>query len=99
MWIDLVCRNQVIPWGIRLYVKPEQAKTLGLPFRKTTELAAQLIREFKAPAGVKVVVLFDAYYLCRTVVQACREKHFHFASTLKGNRSLFKQGWKLKAGR
>jgi SRSO17 transposase len=95
----LVCRNQVIPWGVRLYVKPEQAKTLGLPFRKTTELAAQLIREFKAPAGVKVVVLFDAYYLCRTVVQACREKHFHFASTLKSNRSLFKQGWKLKAGR
>jgi SRSO17 transposase len=94
-----VCRNQVIPWGVRLYVKPEQAKTLGRPFRKTTELAAQLIRELKAPAGVKVVVLFDAYYLCRTVVQACREKHFHFASMLKGNRSLFKQGWNLKAGR
>jgi SRSO17 transposase len=95
----LVCRTQVIPWGIRLYMKPEQAKSLGLPFRKTTELAAQLIREFKAPAGVKVVVLFDAYYLCRTVVQACREQHFHFASTLKSNRSLFKPGWKLKAGR
>jgi DDE superfamily endonuclease len=95
----LVYRHQVIPWGIRLYVKPEQAKTLALPFRKSTELAAQLIREFQAPAGVKVVVLFDAYYLCRTVVQACREQHFPFASTLKGNRSLFKQGWKLKAGR
>jgi hypothetical protein len=32
-------------------------------------------------------------------VRACREQHFHFASTLKSNRSLFKQGWKLKAGR
>jgi SRSO17 transposase len=95
----LVCRTQVIPWGIRLSMKPEHAKSLGLPFRKTTELAAQLIREFKAPAGVKVVVLFDAYYLCRTVVQACREQHFHFASTLKSHRSLFKPGWKLKAGR
>jgi SRSO17 transposase len=95
----LVCRRQVIPWGIRLYMKPEHAKALGLPFRKTTELAAQLIRELQVPAGVKVVVLFDAYYLCRTVVQACREQHFHFASTLKSNRSLFKPGWKLKAGR
>ena len=95
----LVCRTQVIPWGIRLYMKPEHAKSLGLPFRQTTELAAQLIREFKAPAGVKVVVLFDAYDLCRTVVQACQEQHFHFASPLKSNRSLFKPGWKLKAGR
>lgn len=80
-------------------MKPEQAKPLGLPFRKPTELAAQLIREFKAPAGLKVVVLFDAYDLCRPVVQACREKPLHVASTRKGNRSLFTQGWKLKAGR
>jgi len=95
----LVCRRQVIPWGIRLYLKPDHAKSLGRPFRKTTELAAQLIREFAAPAGVKVVVLFDAYYLCRTVVQARREQHWSFASTLKSNRSLFTPGWKLKAGR
>jgi hypothetical protein len=72
---------------------------VGVPFRKTTELAVQLIREFNAPAGVKVRVLFDAYYLCHTVVTACREKRFRFASTLKSNRSRFKPGWKLKAGR
>jgi hypothetical protein len=45
------------------------------------------------------MVLFDTYYLGLTVVQACREQRFHFASTLKSNRNLFKQGWKLKAGR
>jgi SRSO17 transposase len=95
----LVCRTQVIPWGIRLYVKPEQAKALGRPFQKTTELAAQLIRAFTAPMGVKVIVLFDAYYLCPTAVKACRAQRFPFASTLKSNRHLFKQGWKLKAGR
>ena len=43
----LVCRDHVIPVGIRLYVKRAHCTTLGLPFRKTTELAAQLIREFK----------------------------------------------------
>ncbi|HSF29870.1 MAG TPA: hypothetical protein VLK82_05280 [Candidatus Tectomicrobia bacterium] len=53
----------------------------------------------KAPAGVTVMVLCDAYYLGHTVVQACREKHFRLVSTLKSHRSLFKQGWKLKAGR
>jgi SRSO17 transposase len=95
----LVYRDHVIPFGIRLYVKKAQCPTVGVPFHKTTELAAQLIRECTPPAGVKVVVLFDAYYLCPTVVKACREQQFHFASTLKSNRSLFKRGWKLHAGR
>ena len=95
----LVYREQVIPFGIQLYVKKEHCAALGVPFRKTTELAAQLIRECQSPAGVKVMVLFDAYYLCPTVVKACREQGFHFASTLKSNRSLLKPGWKLKAGR
>jgi DDE superfamily endonuclease len=95
----LVFRDHVIPWGIRLSVKQELCAALQLPFRKTTELAAQLIRECNAPAGVKVLVLFDAYYLCHAVVHACREQGFHFASTLKSNRSLFTHGWKLKAGR
>jgi SRSO17 transposase len=95
----LLFRQHVIPWGIRLYVKKEACAAVGVPFQKTTQLAAQLIQEFQAPAGVKVMVLFDAYYLCPTVVKACREKRFHFASTLKSNRSLFKPGWKLTAGR
>jgi hypothetical protein len=88
-----------MPWGSRLDVKPEHTKPLGLPFRKTTELAAQLLREFQAPAPVNVIVLFDTYSLCRSVGQACRDQHFHFASTLKSPRRLFKHGWKLKAGR
>jgi hypothetical protein len=62
----LVCRDHVIPFGIRLYVKQAPCSALGLPFRKTTELAAQRLREFKAPMGVTVVVLCDADSLCPT---------------------------------
>jgi len=95
----LVVRQQVILWGIRRYVKQAHGGAVGVPFRNTTAWAAQLIRELQAPAGVKVMVLFDAYDLCHTVVKACREKHFHVASTLKSHRRLCKHGWKLKAGR
>jgi hypothetical protein len=95
----LVCRDHVIPFGLRLSVNKAHGAALGLPFRKTTELAAQLIREFKPPTGGKVVVLFDAFSRCPTVVKACREPHFPVASTLKRNRRLFKHGWKLTAGR
>jgi hypothetical protein len=53
----------------------------------------------KAPAGVTVMVLCDAYDLCHPVVKACQEKHCYFASTLTGNRRLCTQGWQLQAGR
>jgi len=45
------------------------------------------------------MVLCEADYRCHPVVQACREQHFHCASTLKSHRSLCKHGWQLTAGR
>jgi len=92
-------RGYIIPWGIRLYVKQEDCPGLALEFKKTTQFAAELIREFNPPKGVKVRVLFDSYYLCPKVVKACRRKGFRLVSTLKSNRNLFKPGRKLKAGK
>ena len=91
-------RGVIVPWGVRLYAKKEPCAQLGLPFGKTTELAAELIESFTPPEGVKVTVLFDSFYLCKTVVKACRAKGFRFASTLKANRNLFRGSRKLKAG-
>jgi SRSO17 transposase len=91
-------RGYTIPFGIRLYLKKEDCPSLDKPFKKVTQLAAELIEELQAPTGVKVLVLFDSYYLCPVVVKACRKQRFHFVSTLKSNRNLFKQGRKLKAG-
>jgi hypothetical protein len=51
-----------------------------------------LTREFQARIGVGVIVLFDAYYLCYGVVQACRDQRLPFVSTLTHHRSLFKAG-------
>jgi hypothetical protein len=50
----LVSRRQVMSWGMRRARPPEQAKSRGLPVRSTTVWAAQRLREWKAPAGVKV---------------------------------------------
>lgn len=92
-------RGFVIPFGIRLYVKKGLCKDLGVEFKKTTQLAAELISSFAPPDGVRIRVLFDSYYLCPVVVEACRRKGFRFFSTLKNNRNLFKNGRKLKAGK
>jgi hypothetical protein len=91
-------RGYTIPFGIRLYIKKEDCPSLKRKFKKTTQLAAQLIKEFEPPEGVHVRVLFDSYYLCPVVVKACRKKGFRFVSTLKSNRNLFKNGRKLKTG-
>ena len=91
-------RGFTIPWGVRLYVKKEHSDELGVPFKKITELAAELISSFIPPEGVTVLVLFDSFYLCTKVVRACNNKHFHFVSTLKSNRNLYVRGRKLKAG-
>jgi hypothetical protein len=91
-------KGHTIPLGIRLYVKKEDCRKLGVKFKKTTQLVAELVSEFKPPEGVKVRVLFDSYYLCPVVVKSCRKSGFRFVSTLKSNRNLFKNGRKLKAG-
>ena len=91
-------RGHTIPFGIRLYVKKEDCPELGVEFKKVTQLAAEMISAFEQPAGCKVRVLFDSYYLCPVVVKACRKKKFRFVSTLKNNRNLWKNGRKLKAG-
>lgn len=95
----LVYRDPVIPGGIRLYGQKTPCPTVGVPFRNTTEWAAQLSGECKPPRGIKVLVRCDAYDLCPMVVKACRAQQFHVASTVKSHRSLFKQGWTLTAGR
>jgi len=91
-------RGYTIPFGVRLYIKKEDCPSLKREFKKTTQLAAELISEFEPPEGVRVRILFDSYYLCPVVVKACRKKGFRFVSVLKNNRNLFKNGRKLKTG-
>jgi len=91
-------KGHTIPFGIRVYIKKEDCRALGQKFKKTTELAAELISEFEPIEGLYMRVLFDSYYLCPVVVKTCRKKGFRFVSTLKSNRNLYKNGRKLKAG-
>lgn len=75
-----------IPWASCLYVKKEHAGELNLPFRKLTELAAGIIRDAELPDAWRVMVLFDAYYLCPKVTHACEERGWHYIGVGKSNR-------------
>jgi SRSO17 transposase len=78
-------RGVVLPWRIELW-KPRGHP--GPRYRKLTDMAAQMINDFIAPNGVKVRVLFDAFYLCPQVTQACQRKGFTFFSVAARNRAL-----------
>jgi len=86
LFAAVLFRGVVLPWRLHLQ-KPKGQP--GPRYRKLTDLAAQMVREFVPPtAGVKVRVLFDAFYLCPQVVRACEFKGFSYFSVAAKNRSF-----------
>ena len=83
---SLYYRGVTIPWGSWLYVKKEHAAKLQIPFHKLTCLAAEAIRDASLPKTFRVTVLFDAFYLCPEVVNACKEQKWHYIGVGKSNR-------------
>jgi SRSO17 transposase len=77
-------RGVVLPWRLTLQ-KPKGQP--GPRYRKLTDLAAQMIRAFAPPAsGMKVRVLFDAFYLCPALTRACESKGYSYFSVAAKNR-------------
>jgi SRSO17 transposase len=76
-------RGVVIPWRLELW-KPK--KDAGRDYRKFTEMAAEMIEVMPGFKGLKVRVLFDAFYFCPRVVRACENRGFTWFSTAQRNR-------------
>ena len=90
--VCLYYRGVTIPWGTWLYIKRDQAPKLKVPFCKMTDLAAEAIRTADLPKGLRVLVLFDAYYLCPKVTEACKARGWHYIGVGKSNRRLAVSG-------
>jgi len=97
--VSLYYRGVTIPWGSWLYIKKEKASGLDIPFQKLTDLAAQAVTDAHLPDEFEVTVLFDAFYLCPKVVNACREKNWHFIGVGKSNRWFTVGSRRHKLGR
>ena len=97
--VSLYYRGVTIPWGSWLYIKKEHTAKLKVPFRKLTELAADAIRNARLLEKFRVTVLFDAFYLCPTVVNACKERKWHYIGVGKSNRTFTVGSVKRKLGK
>jgi hypothetical protein len=91
LFAAILFRGVVLPWRLHLQ-KPKGQP--GPRYRKLTDLAAQMIREFAPLAGMKVRVLFDAFYLSPVVTHACESKGFSYFSVAAKNRSFAGEGTK-----
>ena len=81
-------RGVTLPWRLQVW---QPKAVAGRKYVKTTEIAAAMIREFEPPRGVKVRVLFDAFYLCAKVTNACKSCGFTWFSVASKNRKLTRE--------
>lgn len=96
----LVFRGVVLPFQISLWAprtfceasQNEPEPEDQLIFRKLTEMAADALETLGLPKGVKGIALFDSYYLCPTVTNACDRQGFRWISVSKKNRKFAPDG-------
>jgi SRSO17 transposase len=91
LFAALCFRGVVMPIRLQLW-KPKGQP--GPRYRKLTDLAAEMIRQFDPPAGLDVRVLFDAFYLCPQVVKAAEKRGFVWFSVAAKNRCFKRDGEK-----
>jgi SRSO17 transposase len=97
--VCLYYRGVTIPWSTALCLRKKDAEKEDEAFLTQTALAAYVIHKADLPKGLKVTVLFDSYYLCDVVADACRARGWHYIGVGKSNRNLTVGGQKKKLDR
>ena len=95
--LAFVYRGVVVPCVIRLWAskgyceksKKSNNKHEPVEFKTLTELAGEMIETINVK---NVIVLFDKFYLCDTVVKSCENKGFTYIGAVKENRNVFPDG-------
>ncbi len=92
----LYYRGVTIPWSTALCLSKDAAKKEDEVFQTQTELAAYVIHNADLPRDLEVTVLFDSYYLCEIVADACGCRNWHYIGVGKSNRNFTVDGQKKK---
>jgi len=96
--VALLCyKGQSIPVGIRLYLTKDFCAKKNLPFRTKNEMVAEMLAQYRAPKGLKIRVLFDAWYANPTVMKAIEQRGFHAVGVLHCNRKIVVDGKEYRA--
>jgi SRSO17 transposase len=96
----LVYRGVIIPYAVNVYATQafctethqEADPSDHVHFRKLTQMAADLLGTVTLPKGGKGIALFDSYYLCPVMLEACAQAKMPFISVAKKNRNFAPDG-------
>jgi len=97
--LTLVYNGIAFPVDLRLYIPMGECSRLGIEFKTKIRLGIEMIKSFRSPMGMRVVVLFDCWYLTREVVQAVKERGFSYVSYLRSNRNIKAGSKKMRVDR
>ena len=87
-------RSVTLPWRIVLW-RPKAVA--GSDYQKFTEIAAEMIRQMPRFGRLRVRVLFDSFYLCPLVTQACTSRGFSWFSVAQRSRRFTRTRGRRKA--
>lgn len=90
----LYYRGVTIPWSTALCLSKPDARKEDRVFLTQTAMAAYVIHNADLPRNLKVTVLFDSYYLCDVVADACAARGWHYIGVGKANRNITVDGRK-----
>lgn len=90
----IMFRGVVMPWKVDLWIPKEQSQG---SYRKINQIAAEMINQLVVPKGLKVRVLFDAFYLAVNVVKACESRGFTWFSVASKNRNMVRNHCQTRA--
>jgi len=96
----LVYRGVAVPCAVKLWASRESCRKSQskqdpidrLDFRTLTGMAGDMVRALQLPTGARPIVLFDSYYLCPEVTQACEQCGWKYVGVAKKNRNFFPDG-------
>jgi len=95
-----VYRGVLLPCAVKLWASRDCCRRSQsqpdpidrLDFRTLTGMAADVVAGLEVPPGVRPIVLFDSYYLCHEVAQACQQRGWKYVGVAKKNRNFFPDG-------
>lgn len=96
----LVYRGVLLPCAVKLWASRESCRKSQsehdpidrLNFRTLTGMAGDVVRTLELPTGARPIVLFDSYYLCQEVAQACEQRGLKYVGVAKKNRNFSPDG-------
>lgn len=76
------------PLDFRLYLKEEQSRVKGVPFKTKIELARDLI-EYALELGIQIQgVLFDNWFASKDFINFLKDRGLHWVTRLKSDRNI-----------